>query len=229
MLAHQTGYGANGKQNFLFPLTDLYLTQGYGTGTYSHDGTYAMDFDGYYNGISMANAPYFAPFDCTCVAHWGSNSQRIVWTSDQEVNFIDGTVGIATIEFTHDNNAPNIPVGTHCRQGDVIGHTGTLAGSGTVSDHVHIEAKKGVYENHVQTPYYYQGNPIYKLKNSQPLTDLIGVNNTQILHTTYRGTTYVWNLFEVNDPEPPSIHLTRKRFPWYLIADKLQKRRILTK
>ena len=44
MLAGQTGYGSNGKQNFLFPLDDMYLTQGSYTATYSHDGCYAMDF-----------------------------------------------------------------------------------------------------------------------------------------------------------------------------------------
>lgn len=224
MLAHQTGYGANGKQNFLFPLTDLYLTQGYGTGTYSHDGTYAMDFDGYYNGISMANAPYFAPFDCTCVAKWGSQGQRIVWTSDNEVNFIDGTVGIATIEFIHDDQAPNISVGDHCNQGDVIGHTGTYGPGQITGDHVHIEAKKGVYEGHHENTYN-----VYMLTNSRPLTDLIGVNNTTILHTTYHGVTYVWNTFTVNEPAPPSIRLPRTTFPWYLISDKLRNRRILHK
>lgn len=223
MLAHQTGYGLNGKQNFLFPLTDLYLTQGYGTGTYSHDGTYAMDFDGYYNGISMANAPYFAPFDCTCVAKWGSQQQRIVWTSDNEVNFIDGTTGIATIEFIHDDNAPNINVGDHCNQGDIIGHTGTYGPGQITGDHVHIEAKKGVYEGHHENSY-----GVYMLTNSRPLTDLIGVNNTQILHTTYRGTTYVWNTFEYNYPEPPTIEI-ESHFPWYLIVDKLRNRRILHK
>ena len=223
MLAGQKGYGANGKQNFLFPLTDMYLTQGYGTGTYSHDGSYAMDFLGYYNGIHMSNAPYFAPFDCTCVAKWGSQQQRIVWTSDTEVNFIDGTVGIATIEFIHDDNAPNISVGDHCNQGDVIGHTGTYGPGQITGDHVHIEAKKGVYEGHHENTYN-----VYMLTNSRPLTDLIGVNNTNILHTTYHGVTYVWNEFTVNDPEPPSFELQRNTFPWYLISNRLRDRRILT-
>lgn len=224
MLAHQTGYGANGKQNFLFPLTDLYLTQAYGTDTYSHDGSYAMDFDGYYNGISMAHAPYFAPFDCTCVAKWGSQGQRIVWTSDEEVNFIDGTVGRATIEFIHDDNAPNINVGDHCNQGDVIGHTGTYGPGQITGDHVHIECKKGLYEGHHQNAY-----GVYMLDNSRPPQDLIGVNDTPILHTTYKGVTYVWHTFAVNDPEPPSIRLTRTTFPWYLISNKLRNRRILHK
>ena len=223
MLAHQTGYGANGKQNFLFPLTDLWLEQGYGTDSYSHQGTYAMDFLGYYNGLRMSEAPYFAPFDCTCVAITTGTNPRIVWTSDQEVNFIDGTVGRATIEFIHDNDTPSFNVGDHRNQGDVIGHTGEY-GTAT-GDHVHIEAKKGLYEGHTYLSQYSH----YVMNNSSPLTELIGVNNTPILHTTYRGVTYTWNTFAVNDPEPPSIRLTRKTFPWYLIANKLRNRHFLRK
>ena len=50
MLAGQKGYGLNGLQNFLFPMENMYITQGSYTATYSHNGCYAMDFDGYLNG-----------------------------------------------------------------------------------------------------------------------------------------------------------------------------------
>ena len=46
MQAGQTGVGLNGKQNFLFPLEIMWLTQGCYEYTYSHDHTYAMDFQG---------------------------------------------------------------------------------------------------------------------------------------------------------------------------------------
>lgn len=218
MLASQKGYGLNGKQNFLFPLTDLYLTQGYGTDTYSHNGTYAMDFLGYYNGLQMANAPYFAPFDCTCVAKWGSEGQRIVWTSDYDINFIDGTVGRATIEFIHDDNAPNINVGDHKRQGEIIGHTGTYGPGAITGDHVHIEAKKGLYTGHHENSY-----GVYMLNDSRPLTDLIGVNDTTILHSTYRGVTYTWQSFEYNYPSIPGYVPKKKPFPWILVQGKKRR------
>ena len=46
MQAGQKGVGLNGKQNFLFPLEVMWLTQGYYQYTYSHDHLYAMDFQG---------------------------------------------------------------------------------------------------------------------------------------------------------------------------------------
>lgn len=222
MRANQKGYGTNNKQNFLFPLTDLYLTQGYGTDTYSHNGTYAMDFAGYYNGLRMANAPYYAPFDCTCVAKWGSIGQRVVWTSDYPVNFVDGTTDYATIEFVHDDNAPSINVGDHKLQGEVIGHTGTYSPTTVTGDHVHIEAKKGTYEGHHENSY-----GVYMLTNSRPLTDLIGVNDTQILHSEYRGVTYTWYQFATNTPDPTGSSNFKKPFPWFIISGKKTRHNII--
>ena len=221
MVAGQTGYGTNGKQNFMFQLDDMYLTQGSWQYTYSHDGTYAMDFQGYGNGHRIYNCPYYAPFDCHCVAKWGSTSPMVVWQSDNEVNFIDGSVGYACIGFVHDDNVNSIHVGDTKHQGDVIGHTGTY-GVGT-GDHVHIEAKKGTYDGYHQNSY-----GIWMLTNSTWLYNLMGCNDTVMTHDYYvnhQGTTvyYNWRNFIVNNPQPTPPTPTfpkRKKFPWFLITSK---------
>lgn len=224
MLAGQKGYGANGLENFLFPIDEMYITQGSWEYTYSHDGTYAMDFVGWNGSNQVANYPYYAPFNCTCVAKWGSTSPMVVWQSDNQVNFIDGTVGYACIGFVHDDNVNSIHVGDTKSQGDIIGHTGTY-GIGT-GDHVHIEAKKGTYDG------YHQNNQgIWMLTNSTWLYDLMGVNDTTLYKTYYVNhnnvrVNYPWESFTINNPTPqpvPPSPTRRDKFPWVLYARKLRK------
>ena len=187
MQAYQTGYGINGLQNFLFPLEIMWLIQGYMSYTYSHDHTYAMDFQGAgYNSsgnvVRVYNCPCFAPFDAHCVARYGNNAPAIVWESDNEVNFIDGTFDYATIQFTHENNSLNVHhVGDTVSQGQVISHTGKMGASG---DHIHIEAKKGHYTGFTYNADGGTSNlPAYRLTGSSPLDNLVGVNDTVI----YKG------------------------------------------
>ena len=219
MLAGQKGYGANGLQNFLFPLDYLYITQGSYYYTYSHNGCYAMDFVG-----TTSHYPYYAPFDCHCVAKWGSSSPQVVWQSNNEVNFIDGTTGYACIGFNHDNNIPNIHVGDTKLQGEVIGHTGTYGG---VGDHVHIEAKKGTYQG-----YHQNSQGVYMLTGSTWLYDLFGVNDTTLAKTYYdnhngQRVYYTFRDFTINLPYPPTppIPVIREgKFPWVLYAKKLREK-----
>ena len=51
----ETSVGNNGKQNVLFPLEYMYITQGE-NGGYSHQGSYSMDFVGYNaSGVVLKN------------------------------------------------------------------------------------------------------------------------------------------------------------------------------
>lgn len=225
MLAGQTGYGSNGKQNFLFPLENMWLTQGSWEYTYSHDGTYAMDFDGYLNGQFVNHCPLYAPFDCKLVARWGSSSPSLVWESLDDVNFIDGTTGRACIQITHDDDALSYIIGTTRNQGDLLGHTGSL---GATNDHVHIEAKKGTYDGYHQNSY-----GVWMLTNSTWLYNLMGVNDTNLIHDYYvnhQGQTihYNWRNFSTNTPGPgpgpiPSFH--RDGFPWFIYFRKFRNGR----
>lgn len=222
MLAGQTGYGANGKQNFLFPLEDMWLTQGSYTATYSHNGCYAMDFDGYLNGQFITLCPYYAPFDCHVVAKWGSSSIAVVWQSDDVVNFIDGSTDYACIQINHDNANPSHQIGDSVLQGQLMGHTGT---QGATNDHIHIEAKKGTYNG-----YHQNSDGVWMLTDSTWLYNLMGVNDTNLVHDYYvnhDGQTihYNWRSFSVNDPTPtptPPVRSRKANFPWWLYWKKFR-------
>jgi len=221
MQAGQTGYGLNGKQNFLFPIDEMYITQGSYTATYSHNGCYAMDFIGWGNGHRIYNCPYYAPFGCKLVARWGSSSPSLVWESTDEVNFVDGTTGYACVQFTHDDNVMSYTIGETRIQGDLIGHTGTYGAS---ADHVHIEAKKGTYNG-----YYRNSYGVYMLRDSTWLYNLMGVNDTVLTKTYYVNhnnvrVNYPWREFS-DSPYVPPVPIHGKKgsgFPWVLYANKLR-------
>lgn len=222
MIAGQKSYGSNGKQNMLFPLEYMWLTQGEYSHTATHNGTYAMDFQGEGKNGRVYRCPYYAPFDCTVVAKWGKNSPMIVWQSDNEVNFVDGTSGYACIGFVHDDHTASIRVGDKRKQGQVIGHTGTYGKA--YGDHVHIEVKKGKYSGYYQNSY---GE--FQLRNPNHLYDLIGVNNTVLVHDYYinhagNRVNYPWREFSgVTPPTPqptPTGEKTKKGYPWYVITSK---------
>lgn len=209
MLANHTYVGSNNKQNTVFPLEIMYITQGEG-GTYSHQGTYAMDFQGMSNASSRRyRCPYYAPVDLKLVSIADSTNHGYVYTSLNEVNFIDGTSGYFTILVAHDNTSYN--VGRTVRQGLELGKTGTYGN--VTGDHVHIEVKKGTYEGLIQNQY---GN--YMLKNSTHLYDLIGVDDTMLL--VDGG--YNWR--EFGDPPIPPTPSKKSKFKWVLYARKLRNR-----
>ena len=227
--------GTNGKENFLFPLEVMWITQGSYTATATHDGTYAMDFQGGEenssgNIVREYQAPCYAPVSCHCIEIYGSSAPAVLWESDDEVNFIDGTTGYACIGFTHENNTFSLHyVGETKNQGDIISHTGTMGG---VGDHVHIEAKKGQGRTSGSN-YYKNSYGWYMLRGSTWLYNLMGVNDTILHKTWYRNhngvrVNYPWREFSDSpippEPVPPPYHGLDRRFPWVLYAKKLRTR-----
>lgn len=213
MLANHNYVGTNNKQNSVFPLEYMYLTQGE-NGGYSHMGTYAMDFQGMYNASTRRlRCPYYAPVDMTLVAIGDPNNHGYVYTSDNEVNFIDGTTGYLTIIVAHDNT--NYSVGRRVAQGQMLGQTGTYGN--VTGDHVHIEVKKGQWEGLVQNS---QG--VYMLKNSTHIYDLIGVDDTVLLVTGG----YNWREFGDQPIPPTPTYFKRDRFPWVLYSRKLRTKNV---
>jgi hypothetical protein len=174
MRANTQYIGTNGKQNFMWPLDSMWITQKEG-GSYSHKGTYALDNQGYSEstGQRVYQQPYYAPCDCRLVKRYGSSSPSLVWVSTVEVNFIDGTSGYACFAFTHDDDTMSFTIGETRRQGELIGHTGTYGK--VTGDHVHIEVKKGGYDGYRQNSY---GN--WMLKNSTHVYSLMGVDDVAI-------------------------------------------------
>ena len=228
MQAGERMVGDNGYENFLFPLEDMYLSQGSYTATYSHNGCYAMDFIGWKDGHRVYNCPYYAPFSCHLVKRWGSSSPSLVWQSDDLVNFVDGTTDYACVQFTHDDDVMTFTIGETRTQGQLIGHTGTYGAS---ADHVHIEAKKGTYNG-----YHKNGQNVWMLTDSTWLFNLMGVNDTVLTKTYYVNhnnvrVNYPWREFsdEPQPPVPPSppvppFQNNNGDFPWVLYARKLREK-----
>lgn len=209
MLANHTYVGQNNKQNTVFPLEYMYITQGE-NGGYSHQGCYAMDFQGYGASGRILRCPYYAPVDLRLVAIADSNAHSYVYTSLQEVNFIDGTSDYFTILVAHDDTSYS--VGRTVSQGMELGRTGTYGISS--GDHVHIEVKKGTYEG-----CHTNSEGVYMLTNSTHLYNLFGVDDT-VLVEDYN---YNWRSYGI-PPIPPTPTETKKRvFPWVLYARKLRQ------
>lgn len=221
MIAGQKSYGSNGLQNFLFPINQMYLTQGSYEATYSHNGCYAMDFQVFdENGRLITNAPIYAPCDLECVAIWGNEAPMVVWNSLEKVNFIDSTIDYACIGFVHeDNTRSRHQVGDIVLQGEVISHTGTM---GTTADHIHIEAKKLHYDG-----YHQNTDGVWMLTNSTWLYQLFGVNDTELRHTYYINhnnvrVDYPWREFTNIRPDP-IIEYRKQNFPWFIYQRKKRK------
>lgn len=208
MLANHTYIGSNNKQNNVFPFEYMYLTQGEG-GSYSHAGTYAMDFQGYGANGRIYNCPYYAPVDMNMVAIADSASHSYVYTSLEEVNFIDGTTDYFTLLVAHDDTSYSI--GRRVNQGQMLGQTGTY-GIAT-GDHVHMEAKKGTYEG-----CHYNSDGNYMLTNSTHLYELFGVDDTFLIEDGG----YNWQVF--GSQPVPTLFEKRKKFPFVLYANKIRNR-----
>ena len=205
MRAGQTMYDRNGVQVALFPLEYMYISQGEG-GSYSHQGSYAIDFLGWGANGRILQCPYYAPFDCHVVQHasyyniWQSNNEVITPIGKQYVTFV----------CIHDANPPAL--GTYKNQGEVIGHTGintSPGGTPVTGDHVHLDGANGTFQGWMSG---------YKdLVNREHLYNLMYVNDTTIL----QGYGYNWQTYQGGQPSPtPLSH----RFKWVLYANKLRNR-----
>ena len=198
----------NGIQQMLFPLSYMYITQGE-DGSYSHQGTYAIDFQGYDENGRVYECPYYAPFDCHCVAIWGSTSPMIVWQSDNPVWCVDGTTDYMCIGFCHDDDIPNFRVGDTRSQGDIIGHTGTYGN--VTGDHCHMEVSKGLYAG-----YYQNSQGVWQLRQEYHIYNACGINNTNIVVDLG----YPWSEFNIIPPRP--MISAKGHFPWVLYMNKLR-------
>ena len=214
MLALHQYIGSNGKQNVVFPLEYMYLTQGE-NGSVSHQGTYAMDFQGMSSpSIRKYRCPYYAPCNLRLVARPDDENHVYVYTSEQEVNFIDGTSGYFTIMVNHDNDVYSI--GRRVSQGYELGKTGTYGDNSPtgVGDHVHIEAKKGQWEGLIKN-----SQNVWCMKNADHIYNLIGVNDTILLVTGG----YNWREFSGS---PTPVIQYKNKFPWVLAARKLRQSKL---
>lgn len=202
------------KEVMLFPLTSMYISQGEG-GSYSHAGTYNIDFLGWNNG-RVYNAPIYAPCSCKCVAIIGGTDNGRVFESLEPVHIatLNDSTSIVTFMFFHDNN-PIANVGDVFNQGDLIAHTGT-AGNVT-GDHTHFNTAIGSYAGYEYVP----PDLNFQLKNSSHIYDTCYVNDTTLVETGG----YNWKTFEGG--YIPIIN-KRKKFNFMLFGyySKFKRRRL---
>ena len=211
MVAGEKLVGRDGKEVMLFPLPYMYITQGEGE-TYSHAGTFNIDFIGYGSNGVIYQAPYYAPCSCKCVRTFssGDESNGRVYESLDRVHTPNGLQYVSFL-FFHDDN-PTSVVGTVYSQGDLIGHTGT---NGNVTgDHVHFNTADGKYAGYEHVPPDNQG----QLVNSTHIYDICYVNDT-VLVNDYN---YNWQIYS-GGVTPSDIR--KGKFPWVLYARRLRDKR----
>ena len=211
MYAGQRLIAQDGYEVALFPMEDMFLTQGE-YGSVSHD--LAMDFQGWSNGQRVYQCPYYAPFSCTCVRAGGSGENYRIFTSDTPVHCADGGFSVLTFVVMHDNN-PIANEGDHFTQGDLIGHSGTARPAGTqpMGDHLHLNVAWGGYAGWSPTRY---GPPYYELTNSIHIYDGLYVNDTIL--TVDGG--YNWRVYDGPTPPTPVTTPKKKKFPWWLLQNR---------
>lgn len=209
MVANERMIADDGKEVMLFPLPYMYISQGEGE-SYSHAGTYNMDFLGWDSNGRVYNAPYYAPCSCKCVRVFGSgvNANGRVYESLDKVHTPKGLEYVSFLVF-HDNN-PSSVVGTIYTQGDLIGHTGT---EGNVGDHLHLNTANGTYAGYEHVPPDNQG----QLVNSEHIYDICYVNDTVLVED------YNYNWQEYHGGHTPTGSI-KSKFKWVLYANKIRAR-----
>lgn len=209
MVAGEKLKGKDGKEVMLFPLPYMYISQGEGE-SYSHAGTYNIDFLGYGASGRIYNAPLYAPCSCKCVATIDVNNNGRIFQSLEKVHTPYG-LQYVTFMFFHDDN-PIASVGDKFKQGQLIGHTGT-AGNVT-GDHTHFNTANGQYAGWENVPPDNNG----QLINSNHVYDICYVNDTVLVND------YNYNWMTYSGGVTPSRYRQGK-FPWVLYAKKLRDKR----
>ena len=204
MRAGQVMVDNSGTQVALFPMEYMYISQGEG-GSYSHAGSYAIDFLGWSLNGRMNHCPYYAPFDCHVVQH---ASYYNVWQSNNPVITPKGKIYV-TFVVMHDDNPP--PLGTYKNMGEEIGKTGTNTSPGgtpVTGDHLHLDGAVGIFKG------WMSGG--HDLKNREHLYNLFYINDTIILNDFG----YNWKTF--NGGVTPNYK--KYHFKWVLYSRNLRNR-----
>lgn len=206
MRANQRMIANDGYEVMLFPLEYMYISQGEGE-SYSHAGTYNIDFLGWSSNGRRLECPYYAPCSCRCIAIWSVADNGRIFQSLDKVHTPSGLKYVTFLTY-HDDN-PVASVNMTFTQGQLIGHTGT-AGNVT-GDHVHLNCASGTYAGYEHVPPDNQG----QLVNSTHIYDICYVNDTTLVNDY----SYNWRIYQGGIT--PTF-LGKSKFPWVLYARKLR-------
>lgn len=160
----------NGIENFLCPVTDMYVTQGAG-GNYSHKGTMAVDIRGLKPGVRYA---YYAPCTVRCLRTYSSSGQAM-WQSVNNVRCANGYIGKVTFVTAHDDSL-DAKIGMVVPQGNQLGNMGTKGNATGV--HVHFQGAETADTSWVKNSY-----EIYHFPNGEKdIDELCYFDDTNIMN-----------------------------------------------
>lgn len=181
----------NGIENFLCPVTDMYITQG-ANGQYSHRGTMAVDIRGLKSGVQY---PYYAPCTVKCLKTYPSYGQAM-WQSTSNVRCPNGYVGIVTFMTCHDNSF-DAKVGQVVKQGEQLGNMGTKGNATGV--HVHFQGAQTSNTTWIKNAY-----GIYYFPNGEKdLDELCFMDDTNIMNCPTLKPKYTSSLVKQKPAETP--------------------------
>jgi hypothetical protein len=179
--SHLTGTGTpTGMQLAKFPMDVINISQGE-NGTYSHNGTYCIDFLG-----KTDVYPYYAPCDCECIKR-DDSSAYLVWKSSNPVMCADGQIRSITWDCFHDTN-PLYNVGDKLTKGQIMGHSGI--GGNVTGDHFHFNVIQGSTYN----GFTYKPDPALSGVELH-IYDVFAVNGVEIVN----GLNYAWKTSDYID------------------------------
>lgn len=209
MRAYERLVADDGYEVLLFPLEYMYISQDEG-GSYSHQGTYNMDFLGWGANGRILNCSYYAPCSCKLVYQSTTGAYNI-WESTNKVHTPSGLTYVC-FWVMHDDNVERYNVGQVLRQGDLLGKTGTRGQ--TTGDHLHLNVANSKYVGQEQVP----PDNEWQLINSKHIYDMMYVNDTVIVE----GLSHTWYTYQGG--VTPHSRL-KSSFPWVLYARKLREKR----
>lgn len=157
----------NGYENVLCPFTYMYMTQD-ANGSYSHQGSTALDVRGQKSGIRYA---YYAPCKVKCV-NVDKTYAFVWWQSVNKVRFANGTIDYVTFLVGHDNSI-NAYKGMMINQGVQLANMGD--GGNATGVHAHIEVGKGK-----QTTWKENSKGVWCIPNQLKFEDVFFMDNTTI-------------------------------------------------
>ena len=166
-------------QKLKFPMEYLRVTQGYGfkadgsvdTNSYSHAGTYAMDF----GGKDAGSDKLYCPCDMVVKRCRQNANGELYLETVEPVLFADGTTDYAHLLFLHDS-AFNVSEGQILPLGYHFYDEGGMGGGnpGKFGTHVHIEGGKGKWKSTTQS---LNAQGVYASENMFPLHKLFIVGD----------------------------------------------------
>ncbi len=180
------------REYAMFPMEYINITQGV-NGSFSHQGTKAIDIAGKDTGIDAA----YAPFTGVVKRIY---KEYVVWLeSSNPVVFADGTVDYMTIMVMHDNDTSDLYVGKTIKQGERFFEEGT-AGYAT-GNHIHLECAKGKFQGN---GWYENSQGNWVIYNSINPYDALYLSSETVIKNDYG---YNWK-YVSSTPSTPITYAT---------------------